>query len=139
MTSSARRSEVSVDEVLLPVVGAARRTRDVITDACLQWEMPHLVRPASLVATELVTNAVQHAQTMVDLSVLRGTEDLVIRVGDGSLDIPIPPVAWVIAARCYEPDLGRGLTLVAATADHWGYEHVEGGKMVWAALRHGQR
>ena len=119
-------------EVLLPVSGAARRARDLITEACLQWQVPQLLAPASLV----VTNAVQHAQTMIDLQARCDRRDVVIEVRDGSCAVPLMPAAWVVSARRYDPDLSRGLLLVDTTVDRWGHRCVPGGKVVWAALGH---
>ena len=123
-------------EVLLPVSGAARRARDLITEACLRWQVPQLLAPASLVVTELVTNAVQHARTMIDLQARCDRRDVVIEVGDGSCAVPLMPAAWVVSARCYDPGLSRGLLLVDTTVDRWAYRYVSGGKVVWAALGH---
>ena len=52
-----------ISDVLLPVGGAPAHARNVVTQGCLQWELPRLLAPAGLIAGELVTNAVQHAGT----------------------------------------------------------------------------
>ena len=83
-----RSERPAVGELLVPVTGAARRARDVITEACIRWELPILIAPASVVVTELVTNALVHAQTMADLTVVRGRRYLLIRVCDGSATMP---------------------------------------------------
>lgn len=67
LLAPSRHRSSTVSEVLLPAGGAARRARDIATETCLRWELPHLVAPASLIASELVTNAVQHASTMLNL------------------------------------------------------------------------
>ncbi len=124
-----------VGDVLLPIEGAARRARDVVTQACVQWEVSHLVAPSSLVATELVTNAVEHAGTMADLRVVRGRRYLLIVVCDGSPAVPVMPERSLIAAHRDNPRLSRGLILVDVTAIRWGCRPIDGGKLVWAALR----
>ncbi|XVV09791.1 STAS domain-containing protein [Actinoplanes sp. CA-131856] len=120
----------SIGEVLLPVSGAARRARDVTTEACLRWRLSHLTAPAGLVVAELVTNAVEHANTMIDLRLTQGRRYFMIAVRDGSTAWPVLPPAGSL-----EPDAPRGLLLVDATALRWGTLPVTGGKVVWAALR----
>lgn len=118
----------SVREVLLPVTGAARRARDLSTMACLGWELPRLVPTAAQVASELVSNAVVHAGTMIDLLLVRRPSGLVIFVSDGSA---APAVMGPVPAG---PG-GRGLRIVDALASQWGCRQGSGGKLVWAALR----
>ncbi|MGK5680208.1 ATP-binding protein [Actinoplanes sp. URMC 104] len=128
------RFAVRVDEVLLPLPGAARHARNVVTQACLQWQMPYLLARACVVVTELVTNAAVHARTLADLRLIRSRRHLIIVVHDGSRILPPKPARQPDAAPGHR--IGSGLTLVAAMADCWGCRHVDGGKVVWAALRH---
>ncbi|MFY1691241.1 STAS domain-containing protein [Plantactinospora sp. WMMB782] len=118
----------TVSELLLPARGAARRARDMVTEACLRWGPAELVGPASLVASELVGNAVAHAGTLVELRVSMRSE-LMIGVRDGSAVEPRLAAVPVSAAQ-----IGRGLLLVDTIARRWGSIPVAGGKVVWAAL-----
>jgi anti-anti-sigma regulatory factor len=119
----------SLADDLLPICGAARQARNVATDACLRWDLPHLVAPASLIVSELVSNVVDHAHTMATLRLSLLRRYLTIAVRDGS---PAEPVK----AAGVSPDArtGRGLILVAASAHSWGWLPTEGGKVVWASL-----
>ncbi|BAL90643.1 hypothetical protein AMIS_54230 [Actinoplanes missouriensis 431] len=128
--SDGRRVIPVIREDLLPATGSTRHARDVVTDACLCWDLPDLVAPASLIVTELVANAIDHAHTMMALRVSLRTRYLSIAVRDGSTDPPVPEGSD-------QPDVarGRGLLLVSSVADHWGWLPSEGGKVVWAALR----
>lgn len=128
MDGSPERSVQSVREVLLPVTGAARRARDVSTMACLGWEFPRLVPSAAQIVSELVSNAVVHAGTMIDLLVVRRASGLVIFVSDGST----APATMLPPSR--GPG-GRGLRIVDALASNWGCRRGSGGKVVWAALQ----
>jgi hypothetical protein len=114
-----------IDE-LLPISGAARQARNVATEACLRWDLPDLVAPASVIAGELVTNVVDHAHTMATLQVSLRRRFVTIGVRDGSTEEP----------RRVEPGPsgGRGLMLVHAMAHTWGWLPVNGGKVVWASL-----
>ncbi|MEU4619565.1 ATP-binding protein [Actinoplanes sp. NPDC023801] len=107
----------------------------MITQACLQWQLPSLLASAALVASELVTNAVRHAGTMIDLHVVRGRQHLIIQVIDGSPHRPMMPDPLTVMRSLTSPGFSRGLILVDATADRWGCWPVRDGKMTWAALR----
>jgi anti-sigma regulatory factor (Ser/Thr protein kinase) len=113
---------------LLPLPGASRHARNVVTQTCATWDLSHLVASASLIVTELVGNVIDHAHTMMRLEVSRETSYLHIRLYDGSAAPPIRPEP----ATTLNP--GRGLLLVAASSTAWGYTSEEGGKVVWACL-----
>jgi anti-anti-sigma regulatory factor len=61
-----------IAEQLLPAAGEARRARDLATEACPHWDLPHLVGHAALIASELVINAVEHARTVMTLQLKLG-------------------------------------------------------------------
>ncbi len=126
---TARRTLPSISDELLPISGAARQARNVTTDACLRWDLPHLVAPASLIASELVSNVVEHAHTMMTLRLSLRRRYLNIAVRDGS---PVEPV--LPGPPSPDSGGGRGLLLVDATAQSWGSLPTDGGKVVWAAL-----
>ncbi|WP_229074123.1 ATP-binding protein [Actinoplanes sp. DH11] len=119
-----------ISEDLLPVSGSTRHARNVATEACLRWDLPDLIAPASLIATELVANVVDHAHTMMTLRVSLRPRFLHLAVWDGSPDPPAPQ-------RPGQPQAtsGRGLLLVDAVAHSWGWLPTESGKVVWAALQ----
>ncbi|GAA1619782.1 ATP-binding protein [Actinoplanes couchii] len=123
-----RRVMPSLREDLLPVSGSVRHARDLATDACLRWDLPGLVAPASLIANELVANVIDHAHTMMTLRMSVRQRHLSIAVQDGSA---APPVA---AATGPEHLRGRGLLLVNELANTWGHLPSNGGKVVWATL-----
>jgi anti-sigma regulatory factor (Ser/Thr protein kinase) len=101
--------------------------------ACRDWRVDdQACEDALLVATELVANAVDHAQTPCVLTLSRDREGLRITVRDfapGQLP-QLQPVD-VTAAR------GRGLQVVAAVSSEWGVTTVDGEKSVWAVLPEG--
>lgn len=119
----------AITDDLLPVSGAARRGRDLVTEACIRWDLPELIGPASIVVTELVTNVVVHAHTMMTMRLALRRRYLHIAVRDGSTAEP-----RMMDASPWEPSGGRGLTLVDAVARRWGSLPTEGGKVVWAVL-----
>ncbi|MDR7279265.1 STAS domain-containing protein [Catenuloplanes atrovinosus] len=111
---------------LLPIRGAARHARDVVTDACARWSLPHLVAPATVIAGEMVANVIDHVGTMMTLRVSLRSRFLYVAVRDGSSEPPTP------LRPPFRP--GAGLALIHASATHWGWMPAADGKVVWAAL-----
>jgi hypothetical protein len=119
-----------LSEVLDPVVGAARRSRELVTEACARWDLPALAGPACIVVTEMVNNVVAHART--DMSVLLGLHggEMTVAVRDKSTVIPVF-TGSPVPVTSYG---GRGLLLINSVASRWGSLALPGGKVVWAAL-----
>jgi hypothetical protein len=113
-----------------PVLGAARRTRELITDACARWKRTELADPASIVATEMVNNVVAHAHTPMIVLLAAHDGGLSVAVRDQSASVPAFTGAPV-APTAYG---GRGMLLIEAVATRWGNLVLDGGKVVWAVL-----
>lgn len=83
-----------------------------------------------LLTSELVTNAVLHARTVIAVGILVGRQSLVVGVHD--LDL-----ATTLQEPYADRESGWGLKLVAALAQCWATtRHPEGGKTVWFRLRY---
>lgn len=86
-----------------------------------------------LVATELVTNAVNHAGTAFELTLDLDDDGLRLEVFDADERLPAILLAEVDATS------GRGIQIVSALADEWGAAVAERddvtGKVVWARFR----
>ncbi|MFI7601143.1 ATP-binding protein [Actinoplanes sp. NPDC049681] len=115
---------------LEPVMGAARRSRELVTEACARWELADMAGPACIVVTEMVNNVVAHARTaMTVLLGLHGAR-MTVAVRDRSPHLPrfsgepVPVTSYG----------GRGLLLIDSVAHSWGSLEVPGGKVVWASL-----
>jgi anti-sigma regulatory factor (Ser/Thr protein kinase) len=109
-------------------VHAPREARHFVADTLEAWRCPTLVDDASLIVTELATNAVVHAQTDFIVTLTRSRRGVRISVEDSSF------VAPTVAMAPRSATSGRGLTLVAAVANRWGDGSVGSGKVVWAEL-----
>jgi two-component sensor histidine kinase len=120
-----------ISDLLLPLTGTSRHARDLATEACLRWDLPDLIGPVGVVVTELVSNAIEHANTMITLQLARRPRHFHVAVRDGSA---WPPETRVPASD--EPGRGRGLLLVASLAADWGWLPTGDGKVVWATLAH---
>jgi hypothetical protein len=125
-----RHSLPSLSDDLLPVAGAPRHARDVATEACLRWDLPDLLGPASLIVSELVSNVIDHAGTMATMRLSLRPRYLTIAVRDGSTAEPVAPQRPVPL----EATSGRGMLLIDSVAHSWGWLPLEGGKVVWASL-----
>ncbi|MER6067291.1 ATP-binding SpoIIE family protein phosphatase [Streptomyces sp. NPDC001817] len=93
-----------------------------------------LVDDAMAVVSELVTNAVVHAGTDVEVDwLLEETGAFVVEVGDRHPSrAPRDPLG---GEGPYDtPEYGRGLRLVTTLAESWGVTYRAGAKTVWARL-----
>jgi len=114
------------------VVTVSRRTLRLILT---MHGLIRLVDLAELLATELVSNAVRHTQGPAALRVRWSAG--VLRIGAWDAD-PAPPEPPVPLEQVVDLEEGRGLALVKACADLWGWQPLsrEGnrGKVVWCEL-----
>ncbi|WP_433792027.1 ATP-binding protein [Actinoplanes sp. CA-252034] len=118
---------IAVD--LEPVTGAARRAREVITEACGRWDRPDVAGNACIVATEMVNNVVAHVRTPMSLLLALHGETMDVAVRDFSP--ALPRYGGPVAPTAYG---GRGLLLIGTVAEQWGHLALDGGKVVWARL-----
>lgn len=112
---------------------APRSARDFLAEACSAWHTEWLSATAELVLSELVSNAVLHAGTDLDVELRLGDGWFTLSVSDGS---PVLP-----RLRPREPGAvgGHGLDFVSRLADRWGVAPGRTGKTVWCALRADKR
>ncbi|WP_306205321.1 anti-anti-sigma factor [Actinoplanes sp. RD1] len=115
---------------LEPVIGAARRSRELVAEACARWDLVTLAGPACIVVTELVNNVVAHSRTAMTVFASRRGELLLVAVRDEDATIP-RFTGSPVPATSYG---GRGLLLIDSVAERWGSLALPGGKVVWAAL-----
>lgn len=94
-----------------------------------------LADTAELLATELISNAVRHTKGPAALRVRWSAG--VLRIGAWDAD-PEPPEPPVPLEQVAEAEDGRGLWLVRACADVWGWQPLtragNRGKVVWCEL-----
>ena len=140
-----------------PSPRAAQGGRTAVGQACDAWGIAP-TEDLLVIASELVTNAVLHARTAIDLQVCVAAGVIEVAVGDSDAGRPtvrpdrrdlladldrVPVRALDVDDR--HPDLsvgaagsvaaGRGLLLVAALAQRWGVApRPGGGKDVWAQV-----
>ena len=118
---------------LAATVEAARIARHLVDAACRSWRLDHLCAPATLIISELVSNAVRHAGTDLRVTAAYQGDHLRLSVHDGSWRPPVPPADP--RDRVPLPEGGRGLFLIDVYASGWGSTPTSDGKTVWATLR----
>jgi anti-sigma regulatory factor (Ser/Thr protein kinase) len=91
-----------------------------------EWGLEELVFTTELVVSELVTNAIRHAEGPVRLRLIRDRTALICEVSDGSATAP-----HLRHPRATDEG-GRGLLLVSQFAERWGTRYAPGGKIIWA-------
>ncbi len=131
----ARRPRPTVVRAPLPPVArSARAARDLVARTCLDWGCSAQVGAATLVVSELVTNAMLHAGTDLSVSVARCGPWMRLAVRDANSRPPQPQLVDTSLAT------GRGMLLVAAVSEAWGVLPTsDRGKVVWAVLPAGAR
>jgi anti-sigma regulatory factor (Ser/Thr protein kinase) len=127
-TASDVRAAPERDELFLPVPEAVGAVRRFVRDALAGWDEPELVDDASLVASELATNAVRHADSAFRFAISRGDAVVRVEVHDVSPALPVR------RDRDLENFGGRGVAMVERLSVRWGTEQRAGGKVVWAEL-----
>jgi DNA-binding NarL/FixJ family response regulator len=103
-----------------------RAARRFVTQALTGWDDGDLTDTVTLLVSELVTNAVLHAGSEVDVAVRLTATAARVEVTDAS--------GAAIAPRdaANDEDSGRGLALVGNLARRWGVRPAPGGgKTVW--------
>jgi PAS domain S-box-containing protein len=89
-----------------------------------KWGLEELTFETEVLVSELVTNAIRHAQPPLQLRMILDNV-LSCEVSDASATAP-----HLRRADRYDEG-GRGLMLVARLADRWGTRHTRTGKTIW--------
>ncbi|MEU3464582.1 ATP-binding protein [Streptomyces sp. NPDC006733] len=101
-----------------PLITSPRIGRDFVASALRALGLDRIVDSATLCASELITNAYQHAKGAGSLLWLAVEAEYVrVTVYDGGSE---PPVVARGRAERGGDEGGRGLVLVSALADDWG-------------------
>jgi len=137
-TSRARRGsgrrEKATDELstVFPAVApSAASARRFVAAALRRWGCPDdFIELVLLLTSELVTNAYRHARTETRVSVRLDDDCTRVEVRDVGRGEP------ELRPRDTDRVDGRGLQIVDALADRWGYHSNAGGTAVWFELVH---
>lgn len=121
--------------------GAVRTARHAVRGQLRSWGLDSVGDVTVLLVSELVTNSLRYASGPIGVRLERREQAgegppeslaeggaLLVEVSD---PLPDPPRERVAKA---DDEGGRGLHLVAATAQRWGTRHGKSGKTVWFEL-----
>lgn len=121
---------------LAALSSAVPRARGHVRSVALEWGLSELADTAELLVSELMTNAIQASEGLmiretpvVRLSLASDRSSIVIRVWDGSEEMPVRQKAGP------GDDSGRGLMIIDALSADWGSYPEARGKVVWALAR----
>lgn len=105
--------------------GDARR---FVVSTLRSWSAEPATDTAVLLVSELVTNALLHARSQIELALSLRNGELRVEVSDSSPALPRLQTYGPVAGT------GRGLVLVEALSSDWGAREDGGGKSVWFTM-----
>ncbi|MEU8802612.1 ATP-binding protein [Spirillospora sp. NPDC048819] len=111
---------------LEPVDAAVRAARDSVRAALEGWDREDANGDLELITSELVTNAIRHANTITLVIYLPDDKTAMVEVWDDNPDGPTVPIVD------FQAEGGRGLMLVGALSHSWGWRSTSDGKVTWA-------
>jgi anti-sigma regulatory factor (Ser/Thr protein kinase) len=115
---------------LEPAATSARRARRFVAQTLREWGDDDLVEAAELLVSELVTNAVLHAGSAVEVTVDGRWPGHGVRIEVQDASVAEPR----LGGFDLDSVSGRGLAMVDAISARWGVDQVRTGKRVWFEL-----
>ncbi|MFD0150430.1 SpoIIE family protein phosphatase [Streptomyces sp. NPDC055721] len=113
----------------IPFDFAAVGTARTHVEECLErWRHPADPFTATLLVSELVTNAIRYGAAPITLRLITDSTGLICEVSDAGQAAPHLRHAKAV------DEGGRGLLICAALADSWGVRYTGDGKTVWAVV-----
>lgn len=124
------------EETQLPfdnTVSAPGEARQMVRQACQQWNLDHLAPDAALILSELVSNTIQHTGDGGVATASSRPGYLKLRVTDSD-PRPLTPIGPTFPSNLAPG--GRGLIMIDRIGSRWGYRIHHGGdaKVVWTTL-----
>ena len=110
---------------------SVRQARNVFQSAADRLGLsPEARHAGSLAVSEMVTNAISHGSEPIELRTVLEPTSIRVEVSDCGPEMPISSVEKPEAIG------GRGLGIIEAIAQAWGYDRHgdDGGKTVWFTL-----
>jgi serine phosphatase RsbU (regulator of sigma subunit)/anti-sigma regulatory factor (Ser/Thr protein kinase) len=108
-----------------------REVRAFLHEKLRLWGWRAVSYEVELLATELVTNALVHADSDVDVRLREYPDRIRVEVRDCDPRPPLPAPITVTEQGDIDAEHGRGLVIVEAMASAWGNSPSGRGKSVW--------
>jgi DNA-binding NarL/FixJ family response regulator len=107
-------------------LSSPRQARRFLDEVLERWQCQPAIDTLQVLISEVVTNAVLHAHSQPEVSVLMLGSSIRVEVSDDSEQMPVISERDELAVR------GRGMGMLAAEASGWGVSlRPGGGKTVW--------
>lgn len=124
---SARQHHATID--LQRDLGSVIQARRFVRETFAGWGISRAVDDALIVVSELVTNAITHADSPCQVRLSIDDTSVRVEVLDDGVGTPDPQPPSPTSEH------GRGLHLISALTAAWGIEQIpDDGKIVWAEL-----
>ncbi len=118
-----------------PAPETAAAAREFVHDTLLSWGVSAPLDDVILLVSELVTNAVIHARSALEVAVRRGEGSTEVMVTDSAPERAVPQAGPLSVEASAARENGRGgglgLALASAIASSWGVSYGREDKAVW--------
>ncbi|MBR8740574.1 SpoIIE family protein phosphatase [Nocardiopsis sp. MG754419] len=118
-----------------PAPETAAAAREFVHDTLLGWGVPDPFDDIILLVSELVTNAVIHADSSLEVTVRRSEGSTEVMVTDSAPERAVPQAGPLAVDTTPSTDNersgGLGLALASAIASSWGVSYGRNDKAVW--------
>ncbi|MFJ1998667.1 ATP-binding SpoIIE family protein phosphatase [Streptomyces asiaticus] len=111
-----------------------RATRAFMRDNLRSWGRDAMTDDLELMASEVVTNALIHADSDVELRLREYPDHVRLEVRDSDVSPPVPSSLSTVEEENAQAEHGRGLIIVDGLATAWGSSPSGRGKTVWLEL-----
>ena len=122
-----------------PAPETAGDARLFVLETLRDWGVEHSTDDIILLASELVTNAVIHAESMLELTIRRLPDAVEVVVADRVPERAVPKAGPLSVDTSPSTDNGRngglGLALAGALATTWGVSYSKDDKAVWFRIQ----
>jgi len=116
-----------------PMAASVKAARDMVGEACRQWDLTSLRDPAEAIASDLATNAIAYTRQPFQTTISHSS--LYLRISVKHSTAPPPEDTPPGTTPPGQPQTPPGLSTVEALATHWGSTPAPDGKIVWVMLR----
>ena len=118
----------AVERRLPPQPSSVAEARRLVRELLASADRDDLIETAVLLVSEVVTNALLHAGTPIDICATIDEDGLRVEVADGSMHVPVRRRYAATAGT------GRGMLMLEHLVDDWGVSRHRQGKTVWFRL-----